>query len=709
MQAMSGLLLLPMCVLTMRTARQQSQGNLFLEPSNPNLTPVGVVMNPGGTVAPAMYTIPMQLWQEEAEKQGLSMWITVLEYWFDLPLQYRFKANFQNAVVNMKEDGMPQNATMFFTGHSMGGGASQKEQMELYAEGAFKGVVLQASNIVRPNFPPMVDSFSYTAPTLTIGAELNFGYARITRMAEAFYRQFSMMDTHPVVMIEGMNHMQFAVGFEKEDIKPEISDEQARAIAAKLAVDWIAKLMGVRGAGALVAAKVSESEALLRPIMQAFMYEGARSFNVPNQIDTPGADCPRGVCPDGSQFVVDAQSFLIGEELMARRSPELKVKNNYADLLPFRLGEREDRKPFLDQQGAEIIAQGYVMAPEKESDYTRDMQIPVAVDQLNVKMISRQYAGKALSVSLPDDGDFCKQINQYIYDGMLEAASATARARFQKFGQPMKFLDTKYEVAGPLWFYSALQYTDNGATMDVKSTGLFTQPGDRAIDGNHYCKLLSPGRVMEWIYVDGLKKNLYAVWPTSAVSLVENACPIVETQPNFDFDAFISARWYAQMQMTIGYLPADSNNCVNAMYTKNSKPTFPWGWTVEVNNYARYDSGEPRPATLCAYNADESDPAKLAVAPCFLPRNLGGPYWVLSYSEEEGYALISGGQPTISTPNGCRTGTGTNDSGLWIFTRDRFASDELVAKVEQIAKEKGFDTSVLNRVRQDETCRGPGY
>lgn len=36
---------------------------------------------------------------------------------------------------------------------------------------------------------------------------------------------------------------------------------------------------------------------------------------------------------------------------------------------------------------------------------------------------------------------------------------------------------------------------------------------------------------------------------------------------------------------------------------------------------------------------------KLEVAPCFLPTALAGPYWVLDYSEEEGYALISGGEP----------------------------------------------------------------
>lgn len=41
-----------------------------------------------------------------------------------------------------------------------------------------------------------------------------------------------------------------------------------------------------------------------------------------------------------------------------------------------------------------------------------------------------------------------------------------------------------------------------------------------------------------------------------------------------------------------------------------------------------------------------------------------GPYWVLAYSESEGYAIVSGGNPTIPTENGlCKTGSGVNNSG----------------------------------------------
>merc|ERR1719330_1863287 len=172
-------------------------------------------------------------------------------------------------------------------------------------------------------------------------------------------------------------------------------------------------------------------------------------------------------------------------------------------------------------------------------------------------------------------------------------------------------------------------------------------------------------------------------------------------QPGFNLDTFISQPWYIQQQQVTQYLPEELNYCVSAQYRLFERPTF-WGYTVGVRNLAYNadravtDSGD----TLAAYSTDSNDPAKLAVAPYFLPKALAGPYWVLHYSEEEGYALISGGQPTVSTPEGCRTGSGTNDAGLWIFTRAQQRNDTLVQKLRSFAADQGFDLSVLNDVDQ---------
>lgn len=196
---------------------------------------------------------------------------------------------------------------------------------------------------------------------------------------------------------------------------------------------------------------------------------------------------------------------------------------------------------------------------------------------------------------------------------------------------------------------------------------------------------------------------------TSLLILVATGACALECPPsnfssieNFDLDSFISARWYIQQQMPVFYLPASENYCVYAEYQKKDKKSF-WGYDIAVHNHAEdnapphkvHDSG----SFICAKIVD-AQRGQLEVAPCFLPSATAGPYWVLAYSEQEGYALISGGPPKNVAEGGCRTGTGVNGSGLWIFTRKQQKDADLIEKVRGIAAQKGFDLSVLNDVDQ---------
>merc|ERR1711957_388492 len=183
----------------------------------------------------------------------------------------------------------------------------------------------------------------------------------------------------------------------------------------------------------------------------------------------------------------------------------------------------------------------------------------------------------------------------------------------------------------------------------------------------------------------------------------EHTCPPpgFSSASNFDLDSFVSSRWYIHQQMPVTYLPASQNRCVYAEYKKVSK-TF-WGYDVEVHNHAEdvalphkvHDSG----SLICAKIVDAAT-GKLEVAPCFLPSITAGAYWVIDYSESDGYALVSGGPPTHAAPGGCQTGKGVNGSGLWIFTRKQERDGALINQVRDIAAKKGFDLSVLNDVDQ---------
>jgi len=173
---------------------------------------------------------------------------------------------------------------------------------------------------------------------------------------------------------------------------------------------------------------------------------------------------------------------------------------------------------------------------------------------------------------------------------------------------------------------------------------------------------------------------------------------------DFDLDGFIAKRWYIQQMMETSYLPKTHNWCVYAEYRKLANKSF-WGYDVAVHNHAEEQDGtihdsdkDIKGGGIYAKIVDEKA-GQLGVAPWFLPTFLAGPYWIIDYNEEEGYALISGGAPKVSGKDGsCKTGTGTNDSGLWIFTRAQKTDAKLVSKVREIAQSKGFDLSVLNPI-----------
>mmetsp|Transcript_2760 Transcript_2760/g.3440 ORF Transcript_2760/g.3440 Transcript_2760/m.3440 type:complete len:356 (-) Transcript_2760:316-1383(-) len=185
---------------------------------------------------------------------------------------------------------------------------------------------------------------------------------------------------------------------------------------------------------------------------------------------------------------------------------------------------------------------------------------------------------------------------------------------------------------------------------------------------------------------------------TEKVSASE--CSPISTQEGFDLDSYISQKWYIQQQMEVSYLPSSQNYCVSAQYSKRSNKGI-FGYTIDVHNKAyEADKKTIHQVSICAAEDKTADPAKLHVAPCFLPQFAAGPYWIVAFDDKEGYALVSGGQPTKEGAEGCRTGTGVNNAGLWILTRQQTRDEAIVKKVRAIAKEKGFDISVLNDVDQ---------
>jgi len=93
----------------------------------------------------------------------------------------------------------------------------------------------------------------------------------------------------------------------------------------------------------------------------------------------------------------------------------------------------------------------------------------------------------------------------------MTKASAAAKAAYQAHGKKLEVgLDISKGVkGGPDWIWHYLEYNDNAEkTKTVVNSVTMRLPMDYweiEIQGNHYCKLLTPYRALEWIYIDSLK------------------------------------------------------------------------------------------------------------------------------------------------------------------------------------------------------------
>merc|ERR1711918_131136 len=101
---------------------------------------------------------------------------------------------------------------------------------------------------------------------------------------------------------------------------------------------------------------------------------------------------------------------------------------------------------------------------------------------------------------------------------------------------------------------------------------------------------------------------------------------------------YTSRTWYVQEQQVNGYQSENDLFCVTATYDLDTPPPAPFfdGTVVGVYNYANrgginqgIPSSAPSSPGLCGRELDANDPAKLAVAPCFLPNIAAGPSGLL--------------------------------------------------------------------------------
>eukprot|EP00300_Choanocystis_sp_HF-7_P001351 c11092_g1_i2.p1 GENE.c11092_g1_i2~~c11092_g1_i2.p1 ORF type:complete len:597 (+),score=103.96 c11092_g1_i2:1-1791(+) len=502
-------------------------GDLILNPTRSSGQPAGLIWIQGAQVPTDRYTPLLQAVQNASQ---LRLWVGLPSSPLDTPNPETLPKAISQILDQMYTAGLPKDAILLYGGHSLGSIMVQI-YVEAHAPNA-TALVLSGGFLARKYF-----ANDFPVPTLTIGGELD-GLARVTRVgAESYYNLITLKSNpaaaakrFPVVVVPGMNHWQFASGAPTRlvstmDLIPEVSDADAQATASVLIADFLDNCSGVSGTGEEVAAAVAQTATFIGPLVKAYEQEGSRHFNAPSQIGGPNAAaCVQGGCPSSSAWAPRAQVLIAGD--LGQFGYTGNVTNQYVSVSSNPVTGGVFHLPSItpNNQTDVVTITTFTQGSWNKLDNVDTGFVSTSASELATKLASRQctwieVSGQDFNFSV-DDPDFCMQTNMQAYQWALDAASKTARDRFEAFGEQFIFGPDIQKSGGP-WFIDALLAFDkveiNGtkfvrvtapAQKTPKDYWPFPFPRPSSIPDPscfHYCKLLSPARAMEWIYVDGLR------------------------------------------------------------------------------------------------------------------------------------------------------------------------------------------------------------
>ena len=489
-------------------------GDVILKPETSGGRQVAIILVQGPWFKPDEY-VPLAKSVQSASPD-LAVWVGVPEYKFDLPVPLDIGSGVERVLKQMQTEGMKANAT-FLAAHSLSG-----LDVQSYVAGhpSFKGQILLGSFLQRK-----YRNTSYPVPTLTLSGELD-GVCRVTRIMEEYYHRsrlglFSAYDVvrFPVVIVRGMNHYQFASDngtvppeVTVLDLKPEISFQSAHFQSASVVTAFISTQLGNKTAFTELMKMVKETGDFLQPIINAYEYEGFYEFKPPcnENPHTPA-------CQVGCEWTRYAVKLMGGPKLVAKLN-DTDEFHPASEIFPH-IHHPQIRNscavPLLNcTVNLTSVSQNIYSAVEKiDTGLSYN-----SASEIRGKMKSRQTIMEAAGMGSVDfnttDGpSLCKMINENSYNWSMANVGPATLARYITYGVKMVMLDDEIDNNGGIWIFKPMEYktgknSTGGETLEVRSLALKTKvtypiPG---FQGMHFCKLLSPARVTEWMYVDSLRK-----------------------------------------------------------------------------------------------------------------------------------------------------------------------------------------------------------
>ena len=474
---------------------------------------VALILVQAPEVKPTQY-IPLA--QSLQYASNYSLWVGIPEYAFDVALSFEIEKGIDRILSSMKSLGM-NSSTVFFAAHSSISSGPVLQDYLMKNQELASGLILMGGFLQRNKRDAL-----YPIHTLMISGELD-GVCRVTRMMEEYYHRIylhhndsnTVVVKYPVVSVRGMTHFQFASGeipnlIKELDFKPEISYDEAHKTVARIISAFIAVTFGDNSSITTLSDAVKSTGDYFQPLIDAYSLEGNYYFKPPCNDNPPSA-----ACQVGSSWTVRAMTVMA--ELAVGDINDTDEFHPAAQVIPTYHHPKIFSKCSKPDPSC-VVQLSSVSENIYKSDKGDNGLVPNSASEIRAKLKSRQSVLLAAGYSdvdfnVSDAGSRCKTINQIAYDWAINHTEPKTLSRFRDFGVPIVMGEDKGCLEnGGLWIYLPMHYnttknSTGGEVLIVQSIQLKTNVTYpiSIFAGMHFCKLLTPARAMEWIYVDSLR------------------------------------------------------------------------------------------------------------------------------------------------------------------------------------------------------------
>lgn len=496
-----------------------NSSDLLLKPntSSSRAREAALILVPAPQMLPAQYA-PLAQSVQQASVGALSLWVLLAASNNTTSMKPEDIGSLTDrAVAELESHGFKKGSPIFLAVHSQTRGSLVQDYVASSSlRHHFTGLVLLGAFLKRS-----FHSTPFPVPTLVLGGELD-GVCRVSRIMEEYVHRIHDVENRteairsfPVAVIRGMTHMQFSSGtpsdaVTKYDLKPEITDAEARLNVSLLTARFVETRLGNSSSLSVLEAAVQQTGQFLQPLIQAYTWEGSYLFRPPCNEAPPTPSCQVGC-------TWTQKAMTIMAELKQVQINDTDAFHPASEIFPAIHHPKISSRPCPTPDASCTVSLTSVSQNIYYKDASDSGLVPNAACEIRAKLKSRQSvmmaAGfKNVDFNTSDAGSRCKAINQLAYSWALNRSDVTTRSRFDRFGTPMVMGEDKGCFHnGGLWIYMPMEYKlprDSGK-LEISSIQLKTDVKYPIgmFQGMHFCKLLSPAKAMEWIYVDGLRAH----------------------------------------------------------------------------------------------------------------------------------------------------------------------------------------------------------